>query len=819
MGTSQILSCIEEKIHELNNDIDVTCFGHKLKGGRSMQAQKPFEYTLNMKTIFQGKLSELKSYYCREDFELALADYDRAPKDAKKFRMRDVYRLCNARDIDAETLIADRSILESIPTRTVIQDKLLQSFYEMYTQSPATSDFMERIVRRLAPEYSSDTIRVAILKKFVVAAGDNFKRFNTNLIWEWAKKQLSKDEAATYQNSSEEEKKALLLSKIDDSIFGYSDVKLSDEEVLKLIIDRIGKYQDDDTLDFEKIELSENTIVILSEMVSEDKDTICDDTMKYLHILYDRIVNSHIEVDAGKYSELIAGIENDFINQLRTINHISKKGKEDTAADLYRQAKRDVLRAKRNVAKKIDIDFELIEMCNNLAAGNFRVNGKTRVHLYYFAFMFDMKMPLDGRECAPERNIVKNLFQDFYNDNLMRLLSSDHTDPKKASLYEKKPTGEGINYKSFVEMIYIYFLCRDDLNMTPGEKIDKAEEIIDECVKRAKEKGQSANENVGVHTDVYRETHVNVLLNKKIDEIADYILEYYRVYYADKKGIARIMVASEENTASDLIDEIMDDLDGAYPDIELFDVRKKSAMPKEIRDDIIFRLDTGFDWKVKTLLEEKYADDKAFLKVVNAIDDRTHISKGRFNKKDRIRMLLLLHILAVYSSDRETLSMFKLQSRLEEKGVISAGNQITNAIKGLTDIGFDVCKKNNGYCLEKRDYNDNILNDIIEKVSERYFTVDSTSELLMTEALVCRLRFDKRVTRSELIAIYFNYYIALISETEGLDTFPDVFEDYAATIDPYLEEARYQPLSEKNIFDMYIVTALYFYLVENNGYM
>ena len=35
-----------------------------------------------------------------------------------------------------------------------------------------------------------------------------------------------------------------------------------------------------------------------------------------------------------------------------------------------------------------------------------------------------------------------------------------------------------------------------------------------------------------------------------------------------------------------------------------------------------------------------------------------------------------------------------------------------------------------------------------------------------------------------------------------------------ATISPILEEARYQPLSEKNIFDMYVVTELYFYLME-----
>ena len=61
-----------------------------------MQGLKEFDYTPNMKTIIKGKFSELKSYYCREDFELALADYDHAPEDAKCFRLRDVSQLCNA---------------------------------------------------------------------------------------------------------------------------------------------------------------------------------------------------------------------------------------------------------------------------------------------------------------------------------------------------------------------------------------------------------------------------------------------------------------------------------------------------------------------------------------------------------------------------------------------------------------------------------------------------------------------------------------------------------------------------------------------------
>jgi len=102
----------------------------KQQGDRDMP-NKPFEYTLNMESIFQGKLSELKSYYCREDIALALSDYDHAPKDAKSFRMRDLSRLCAARGLDAQELIADRSLLEQVPTRAELQDELLRSFYDM----------------------------------------------------------------------------------------------------------------------------------------------------------------------------------------------------------------------------------------------------------------------------------------------------------------------------------------------------------------------------------------------------------------------------------------------------------------------------------------------------------------------------------------------------------------------------------------------------------------------------------------------------------------------------------------------------------------
>ena len=777
---------------------------------------KPFEYTLNMASIFQGKLSELKSYYCREDIALALSDYDRAPKDAKSFRMKDVSRLCAARGLDAQKLIADRSLLEQVPTRAELQDELLRSFYDMYTQSPATSDFMARIVRRLAPEYASDPVEVAILKKFVAGGGRNFKRFNVASIMEWAKKRLTPDELASYATETEEERTRRLLSRIDASIFAQDTVEMTALDILKLILDRIPKYQKDESLSFETIDLSEETRAALTEALGSG----AGDDYEQLQALYRCVSDGGIPGGGQRFAELVSDIERDFRTQLKTIRRVSKSDKAGTAAELYKQAKKDAVKAKKNAAKKDSIDLELIEMCRDLAAGNFRVNGKTKVYLYYFAFMFGMTVPMEGRECAPERDLVKNLFQDFYNDNLLRLLSSDYSDPKKAAALEREPTGEGINYKSFVEVIYLYFLCREDLNMTPGEKIDAAEAVILDCVKRAKKDGEPASQPVGTHTELYREIHVNVLLNKAPDEIADYILAHYQVFSPDNAGIARIMVAAEENTASDLIEEIMNGLDEAYLDIPPFDACQRADQSRGIKDDIVFLSDnSAFDWKVKTLLEERYAGDTAFLKVVRALDDRTHISSGRFNKDARDRMLMLLHVLATQSAEQSPLSMFKLQRRMEERGIVSVGTQLSTAIGVLIDIGFDIRRNGDSFYLGEREYEDDILDHLLKKVSTLYYDIDSPSELLMTEALIHRTRSDKRVTRSELIAIHLNYYISLLSDTDGLDTFPDVFEDYAATIDPYLEEARYQPLSEKNIFDMYVVTALYFYLVEYNGYM
>ena len=70
------------------------------------------------------------------------------------------------------------------------------------------------------------------------------------------------------------------------------------------------------------------------------------------------------------------------------------------------------------------------------------------------------------------------------------------------------------------------------------------------------------------------------------------------------------------------------------------------------------------------------------------------------------------------------------------------------------------------------------------------------------------------VTRTSLIVAYYYYYNA-VHEDDGDDkwkNFAEVFKSFQAGIDPKLQEAHYQPLSGKNIFDVLVTFSSYAYL-------
>lgn len=155
----------------------------------------------------------------------------------------------------------------------------------------------------------------------------------------------------------------------------------------------------------------------------------------------------------------------------------------------------------------------------------------------------------------------------------------------------------------------------------------------------------------------------------------------------------------------------------------------------------------------------------------------------------------------------------KLSCQLEKMGYTVRLIQ-TSRVNELQ--GFSPYKKNAAGSRENEDALLAQLTYFLQKVSKQY--IANADALATSLSGILSRRLMKRITRSELMILHFNYYIATI-DPEPMDTFAKVYEDYAGKINPLLEQARFQPLSSKIILDMYLVCELYLYLLDNTQYL
>lgn len=133
--------------------------------------------------------------------------------------------------------------------------------------------------------------------------------------------------------------------------------------------------------------------------------------------------------------------------------------------------------------RKPEGKFGLLKAADDLAAGKFRAEGATRRSLYLFAMVYGMTYysgsGADGEILDFKTDIETNLFCDYYANNLMRFISDVYRG--KLCEYELDPSGQGINYKNFAEMIYLYYISKD---CSPQDKI----RLSCEMIKRVQEK-------------------------------------------------------------------------------------------------------------------------------------------------------------------------------------------------------------------------------------------------------------------------------------------------------------------------------------------
>ncbi len=205
--------------------------------------------------------------------------------------------------------------------------------------------------------------------------------------------------------------------------------------------------------------------------------------------------------------------------------------------------------------------YRLLRLADDLANSRFITNGRTKTDLYLFAMAYDMTYFIDETDdfYDEQRDIQKNLFEDYYNNNLLRFLSESYK--KNPGIQEKEPSGEGINYKNYAEAIYLYCLRKYE---NPKEKIKKAEELISRCKKSNIQRDYSLI-NEDDYTFDYRISFVDNALKFNEDDLVEYICRNYEIDRSVGAG-SPITVANEQKMAFDNYNNLVGKIKKLYKD-------------------------------------------------------------------------------------------------------------------------------------------------------------------------------------------------------------------------------------------------------------
>lgn len=778
-----------------------------------------YRFTDNTKDLFKSRTASLNSLYCREDFEQAIRKVEDAQPDAKPSRRAELARMCRQANVaSAEELLRDRKLLDDIPTRQELMERLPEVLYELRGSFPSPSDYMARIVYLLAPEYRDDPTRLAILKRFVEGAGFHCATYPISAIEGWAEERMTEEARQDYLAAEETDRMRLLLPMLTDGADGiFSDehlkATLSPADTLRLLGSRLRSCAESSEL----LDKDENALRFSDPPLSEDTAALLRAYCAARQLPAPPVTGVLAATDAipsgggddGALADLVSGLERDAAAQMKQWYFINRNGKKKKIYELYKDSKKD---RKETLLRH----WNLLRIANELASGAFKMSGATRLLLYHFAIMFHMTVGLTETNGYDESfDFVKNLFEDYYHDNLARFLSGGYTaDPRYASQFEREPTGEGVNYKNFVEVIYLYYLCRRDLDLSPGQRIDRAAALVRACVKSASGRKGPPKRPYADITNAYSELFTAKLIGANEDKLQDLILEHFPVLPENEaeKG-SGILVFSNESTASIHFMRYSEDLLSNCPIVEDYG---KGMDLKPLFTDARFTSDRFFDWKLAGILKRLHKDDPAFVRMVDQLESRLTEEFQWIGARRKGFLAELLHLLYHSSSKEKPLMIDAVTTELRRSYAAVTGAMVLDGVEALREMGFDVGRemtehknKRSQLWLGSRTYEDESLKKIMEGISSCYrFTVSDVTPLLEQKIKI-------KIGRTRLIAALASYYVSELDERPQIDSLQKLVEDFTEMADPVLRDCRYQTISEKNILDMFVLFSLYYYMIEN----
>ena len=321
---------------------------------------------------------------------------------------------------------------------------------------------------------------------------------------------------------------------LDESAF-FDDVSVQ-EKMTATLYKSFGKYP-----------LPQDYMLRIVNNLSNPQDDWRNDSLRL------RILKQFI-----KYGNCLK--EANFGGQKEIGRYVKEKiGRRPTEKDILDNLSDEIfdrLNSADKMQKKPEGKFGLLKLADDLAAGKFRTGGATKRGLYLFAMVFGMSFA----GAATSRNdIEKNLFRDYYSNNLMRFITEDYRNG--VGDFELLPSGQGINYKNFAEAIYLYFLAGD---YSPQEKIKLSAKMIEDVQFEFATK--SFEPTTERDTVFYRES-VTEMFNKPAAEFKKFILNNFdcSTRIADKKSgkiysVGIMQTQLEQNTAQSVHRELLTEL-------------------------------------------------------------------------------------------------------------------------------------------------------------------------------------------------------------------------------------------------------------------
>lgn len=381
--------------------------------------------------------------------------------------------------------------------------------------------------------------------------------------------------------------------------------------------------------------------------------------------------------------------------------------------------------------KKQEGKYGIIKLADDLATGKFKASGATKRDLYMFAIVYDMTYYYKS-EKEPEMiidydsDIEKNLFEDYYANNLMRFITDTYSGNQGS--FELDPSGQGINYKNFAEVVYLYFISKD---YDPREKIRLSNEMIERLKTTGSENNNSELKNAvtGYYVSIFNQK----LLEMSETEFEKYVAENYdcntECEITDKNTIIKkgvMQINTSQRTAYKAYCELIESL--------------------EIMDKSVENCNYGL-WFTDVSAIKKYGNEK-------------------------------------------------IKKILEKEKTEEEQQKIEKFIKLLFGINmFLGCD----FEEEKSEMNTNQEHNDPSKRLIRAMSVKKAED----------------VTRTSMIVAYYYYYNTINEKRESRKSFMEVYNDYTnpiTGINALLEEARFQKISERNIFDIAVMFSSYAYL-------